>query len=74
MWMQVKNVPSPIPSWSSVDEAVLEKLKTDEITIADTALGREKLQLQKNSLACLAAMNEEERANFNISADIWEGL
>lgn len=43
MWMQVKNVPSPIPSWSPVDEALLEKLKTDEITIADTALGREKL-------------------------------
>eukprot|EP00532_Pseudo-nitzschia_australis_P013819 CAMPEP_0168210622 /NCGR_PEP_ID=MMETSP0140_2-20121125/3272_1 /TAXON_ID=44445 /ORGANISM="Pseudo-nitzschia australis, Strain 10249 10 AB" /LENGTH=775 /DNA_ID=CAMNT_0008137243 /DNA_START=1493 /DNA_END=3820 /DNA_ORIENTATION=- len=74
MWLKVKNVPSPIPSWSSADDDLLEKLKTDEIEMADTALGREKLELQKKSLACLAAMNEEDMKRLNISDDIMEGL
>ena len=38
MWMQVRNLPPSEPSWRDSDEAQMQKLKEEDITIRETVL------------------------------------
>ena len=59
---------------SDEDETQLQRLKEDEITIRDTALGKESARLQKESLKYIASMTEEERAACNMPVNVLEEL
>ena len=63
----------PIP-WSVEDETQLKKLREDNIKVIDTALGRERLKLQKQSIAHLLNMTEEERVVSNLPAEVLESI
>ena len=44
-WMKVKNNPTPpSASWTDAEEALLQRLKEDYITIIETAYGRERVR------------------------------
>ena len=74
MWMQVRNVPPAEPSWRDSDEAQMQNLKEEDITIRETALGRERVRQQEDAINCLAAMTEEERTARNLPSSVLEAL
>ena len=52
----------------------MEKLCEDSIKVIDTALGRERLKLQNQSIAHLLNMTEEERVVSNLPAEVLESI
>merc|ERR1712238_269926 len=59
-WNDAKhNAPINVPGWTTEDENDLEKVKTDEITMEDTEVGRQAVKMAQSSIAGLAQMSHE---------------
>ena len=53
------NEPLNFIQWTEREKENLDRLKTEEITIAHTELGKQQRKLAKESLAALSSMSEE---------------
>jgi len=74
LWMNISRNVLPPLSWSDADETILKRLQEDDIKLIETALGRERLKLQQQSLACLMNMSEEERVASNLPNEVLNGI
>ena len=72
--MELKNKPPPPSSWSDAEETPLKELRDNNIKLIDAALGRERLNLQQQSVAHLLNMTEEERLISNLPAELLDTM
>jgi len=64
-WQELKDQPNPVPEpWTDEDEKRYKELMEKEITLADTALGRQKDVFRLHVLSSIETMSEEERREF----------
>ncbi len=53
-WIEIRNAASP-PDWTEELEAELQKIKNEELTLKDTAVGREKQKGVNDAFARIVA-------------------
>ena len=70
MELKEKNVPpEPYKKWKDGDEERLNNLKTSEIEMKDTALGRYEKAQRKSMKEAVRKMSQDERAEFMRECD-----
>jgi hypothetical protein len=66
-WKEIRcnNIPPPmIERWTQQDKAELERMKTAEIDMSETALGRYAALMKRNAAASVLDFTDEEWANL----------